>query len=51
MKTIVIRLTEVEAAMLMEVQKKERSFKDVKGLLVGLIELAYQKSSGVRGRG
>jgi len=42
MKTITIRLPDVEAAMLVEVQKRNKTFKDLEKLLVGLIRKAYQ---------
>ena len=41
MKTIAIRLPDVEAAMLVEVQKKNRRFKDIQTLLRQLIQEAY----------
>ena len=41
MKTIAIRLHDVEAAMLVEVQKKNRRFKDKQMLLRQLIQDAY----------
>ena len=43
MKTITIRLPDVEAAMLVEVQKKNRRFKDIQMLLRQLIQDAYFK--------
>ena len=42
MKTITIRLPDVEAAMLVEVQKRNKVFKDLEKLLVGLIRKEYQ---------
>jgi len=41
MKAITIRLPDVEAAMLVEVQKKNRIFKDIQMLLRQLIQDAY----------
>jgi len=41
-KTITIRLPDVEAAMLVEVQKRNKVFKDLEKLLVGLIRKEYQ---------
>ena len=41
MKTITIRLPDVEAAMLVEVQKKNIRFKDIQLLLRQLIQDAY----------
>ena len=43
MKAITIRLPDVEAAMLVEVQKKNRRFKDIQMLLRQLIQDAYFK--------
>ena len=43
MKSIAIRLPDVEAAMLVEVQKKNRRFKDIQMLLRQLIQDAYFK--------
>ena len=41
MKAITIRLPDVEAAMPVEVQKKNRRFKDIQMLLRQLIQDAY----------
>ena len=46
MKTITIRLPDVEAAMLVEVQKGNKSFKDLQQLLIQQISQEYQKTSG-----
>ncbi len=43
MKTIIIRLPDVEAAMLVEVQKTNKAYRDLKGLLVSQIQQEYQK--------
>lgn len=43
MKTIIIRLPDVEAAMLVEVQKGNKAYKDLQGLLVSQIQQEYQK--------
>ncbi len=48
MKTLTIRIPDVEAAMLVEVQKTNRAFRDPQGLLLGLIRKEYQKLSGSR---
>jgi hypothetical protein len=48
MKTITIRLPDVEAAMLMEVQKVNRAYRDLQGLLVSQIQQEYAKTP--RGR-
>jgi len=37
MKTLTLRIPEVEAAMLLEVQKTNKAFRDPQGLLLGLI--------------
>ena len=50
MKTITIRLPDVEAAMLVEVQKRNKAFKDLQQLLIQQIRQEYQKSSGGSGR-
>ena len=50
MKTITIRLPDVEAAMLVEVQKSNKAFKDLQQLLIQQIRQEYQKSSGGSGR-
>ena len=46
MKTITIRLTDVEAAMLVEVQKRNKAFKDIQQLLIQEISQEYQKNRG-----
>ena len=46
MKTITIRLPDVEAAMLVEVQKRNKAFKDLQQLLIQQIRQEYQKTSG-----
>ena len=43
MKTITIRLPDVEAAMLTEVQKVNRAYRDLQGLLINQIQQEYQK--------
>jgi hypothetical protein len=50
MKTITIRLPDVEAAMLLEVQKRNKAFKDLQQLLIQQIRQEYQKISGAAGR-
>ena len=50
MKTIAIRLPDVEAAMLLEVQKRNKAFKDLQQLLIQQIRREYQKISGGLGR-
>jgi hypothetical protein len=44
MKTIIIRLPDVEAAMLAEVQKVNRAYRDLQGLLIKQIQAEYQKT-------
>ena len=43
MKTIIIRLPDVETAMLLEVQKRNKVFKDLQQLLIQQIRQEYQK--------
>lgn len=45
MKTIAIRLPDVEAAMLVEVQKVNRAYRDLQGLLVSQIQQEYAKTT------
>ena len=45
MKTITIRLPDVEAAMLVEVQKVNRAYRDLQGLVVSQIKQEYAKTS------
>jgi hypothetical protein len=47
MKTITIRLPDVEAAMLVEVQKRNKEFKDLQQLLIQQIRQEYQKNRGI----
>ena len=44
MKTIIIRLPDVEAAMLVEVQKVNKDYRDLQGLLINQIQTEYQKT-------
>ena len=44
MKTITIRLPDVEAAMLVELQKVNRADRDLQALLVKHIQAEYQKT-------
>ena len=44
MKTIAIRLPDVETAMLMEVQKVNRAYRDLQGLLLNQIQQEYAKT-------
>ena len=43
MKTLTLRIPDVEAAMLLEVQKSNKSFRDLQALLLGLIRQEYGK--------
>jgi len=42
MKTITIRLPDVEAAMLVEVQKSNKRFRDISNLVIQLTRERYQ---------
>ena len=44
MKTITIRPPDVEAAMLLEVQKVNRAYRDLQGLLISQIQQEYAKT-------
>ena len=44
MKTFTIRLPDVEAAMLVELQKVNKAYKDLQGLLINQIQQEYQKT-------
>ncbi len=44
MKTITILLPDVEAAMLVELQKVNRAYRDLQGLLVSQIQQEYAKT-------
>ena len=44
MKIITIRLPDVEAAMLVEVQKVNRAYRDLQGLLISQIQQEYAKT-------
>ena len=46
MKTLTIRIPDVEAAMLVEGQKSNKSFRDLQGLLLCLIREEYEKKNG-----
>jgi len=45
MKTITIRLPDVEAAMLVEVQKKNRAYRDLQALLIKQLKIEYSRTS------
>jgi hypothetical protein len=44
-KTITIRLSDVEAAMLAEVQKRNRGYRDIQAWMLQQIRQEYQKLS------
>jgi hypothetical protein len=44
LKTITIRLPDVEAAMLLEVGKVNKAYKDLQGLLINQIQQEYAKT-------
>jgi len=50
MKTITIRMPDVEAAMLLEVQKVNRSYRDLQGLLINQIQQEYAKTPAARAK-
>jgi len=43
-KTITIRLPDVEGAMLTEVQKVNKAYRDLQGLLINQIQQEYAKT-------
>jgi len=47
-KTITIRLPDVEAAILGEVQKVNRAHRDLQGLLISQIQQEYAKTPAAR---
>ena len=49
MKTITIRLPDVEAAMLVEVQKKKPKFRDIEKLLSEIVRQEYSLLASRRG--
>ena len=51
MKTIAIRLPDVEAVMLVEVQKVNKAYRDLQGLLVSQIQQEYAKMPAARTKG
>ena len=44
MKTIIIRLSDVEAAMLVEVQKVNRAYRGLQGLIAAQIRVEYKNT-------
>jgi len=52
MKTITIRLPDVDAVMLVEVQKRNKDFRDLQQLLINQIKQEYGKrAKGSKGIG
>jgi len=49
-KTITIRLPDVKAAMLVEVQKVGRAYRDLQGLLLSQIQQEYVKTPAARAK-
>ncbi len=45
MKTITIRLSDVEAAMLVEVQKRNKAYRDLHGVLIQQIRQEFAKTA------
>jgi len=43
MKTITLRIPPVEAAMLQELQKTHKQFRNLEALVIGLIRVEYEK--------
>ena len=50
MKTITIQLPDVEAAMLFEVQKVNRAYRDLQGLLISQIHQEFSKTPAARAK-
>ena len=48
MKTVTIRLPDVEAAMLVEVQKVNKDYRDLQSLLMSQIQQEYLKAPNGR---
>ena len=48
MKTITLRIPPVEAAMLQELQKTHKQFRNLEALVLGLIREVYEKTNGRR---
>ena len=49
MKRVCINIPALEAAMLLEVQKVNRAYRDLEGLVLGQIHNEYQKTAKGRG--
>jgi hypothetical protein len=50
MKTLTIRIPHVEAAMLVEVQKVNKAYRDLQGLLTYQIQQEYSKTPAARAK-
>jgi len=50
LKTFTIRLPDVEAAMLVEVQKVNRAYRDIQGLVISQIQQEYAKTPAARAK-
>ncbi|QNJ26880.1 hypothetical protein SynSYN20_02564 [Synechococcus sp. SYN20] len=50
MKTMTLRIPAVEEAMLVELQKTNKSFRDMQTLLLDLIRQKYSKTAQGRGQ-
>ena len=46
MKTITLRIPAVEAAMLQDLQKTHKDFRNLEALVLGLIREVYEKKNG-----
>jgi len=46
MKNITLRIPPVEAAMLQELQKTHKQFRNLEALVLGLIRQEYEKKNG-----
>jgi hypothetical protein len=49
-KTFTIRLPDVEAAMLVELQKVNKAYRDLQGLLINQIQQQYSKTPAARAK-
>ena len=50
MKTLTIRIPHVETAMLVEVQKVNKAYRDLQGLLTYQIQQEYSKTPAARAK-
>jgi len=49
-KTFTIRLPDVEAAMLLEVQKRNKDYRDINALVISEIQREYERLQKLRER-